>query len=69
MAEVLVVLDTHILIEAILQLKPEYEGAYNAMIERHHKLLISNRILKQYQTIIHQRYNYPAIFLLRKLQD
>jgi predicted nucleic acid-binding protein len=69
MPDVSVVLDTHILIEAILQLNREYERAYNSMIEKHHKLLISQRILKQYQTIIHQKYNLPATFLLRKLQE
>lgn len=69
MPEVSVVLDTHILIEAILQLNHEYERAYNSMIERHHKLLMSQRILKQYQTIIHQKYNHPATFLLRMLQE
>lgn len=69
MPEVSVVLDTHILIEAILQKNPEYERAYNAMIGRHHKLLISNRILKQYQTIVHQKYYLPAIFLLTKLRE
>lgn len=69
MPEVSVVLDTHILLEAILQLNHEYERAYNSMIERHHRLLMSKRILKQYQTIIHQKYNPPATFLLRMLQE
>lgn len=69
MPEVSVVLDTHILIEAFLQLNQEYERAYNLMIERHHKLLMSQRILKQYQTIIHQKYNLPATFILTKLRE
>ncbi len=69
MPEVSVVLDTHILIEAILKLNHEYECAYNAMIDRRHKLLISERILKQYQTIIYQKHNRPATFLLIRLQE
>jgi len=69
MPEVSVVLDTHILIEAILRLNHEYQRAYNLMIERHHKLLMSNRILEQYQTIIHKHYNLPATFIIKRLQE
>lgn len=67
MPEVSVVLDTHVLLEAILKLNHEYERAYNSMIERRHKLLISERIVKQYQTIIYQKYNRPATFLILRL--
>jgi predicted nucleic acid-binding protein len=70
MPEVSVVLDTHVFIEAILKLNHEYETAYNAMIHRHHRFLIRTKIIEQYETIIHQRYNPPAPnFLLRTLID
>ncbi|MFZ3059866.1 MAG: PIN domain-containing protein [Candidatus Methanoperedens sp.] len=69
MPEVSVVLDTHVLIEAILKKNHDYESAYNAMIERRHKLLMSERILKQYETIIHQKYYLPAIFLITSLHE
>lgn len=69
MPEVSVVLDTHVLIEAILKLNHDYECAYNAMIERRHKLLMSERILKQYETIIHQKYHISAIFLITSLHE
>jgi predicted nucleic acid-binding protein len=69
MPEVSVVLDTHIIIDAFLRLNNKYERAYVSMIERHHRLLISQRILKQYQTKIYQIHNLPATFLLRRLQE
>jgi predicted nucleic acid-binding protein len=69
MPEVSVVLDTHIIIEAILQLNNKYERAYSLMIERHHRLLISKRILKQYQTIIQQHYNLRATYFFIRLRE
>lgn len=69
MPEVRVVLDTHIIIDAILRKNIKYQRAYVSMIERHHRLLISKRILKQYQTKIYQIHNLPATFLLRWLQE
>ncbi len=69
MPEVSVVLDTHVLIKAILKLNHEEESAYNAMITRRHKLLFSQRILDQYQTIIHKHYNFPATYILIRLRE
>lgn len=69
MPEVSVVLDTHIIIEAILQLNNNCERAYSSMIERHHRLLMSQKLLKQYQTIINQKYNLRATHFLIKLRE
>ncbi|TRZ91360.1 MAG: PIN domain-containing protein [Methanosarcinales archaeon] len=70
MPEISVVLDTHVFIEAILKLNPEYESAYDAMIQRHHRFLIRTKIIEQYETIINQKYSPPVPnFLLRTLID
>jgi predicted nucleic acid-binding protein len=73
MPEILVVFDTHILIDAITHSNQIYENAFNVMIEKdnNNKLLTSTRIIKQYQTIMHKNgFKITALLeILRYLEE
>lgn len=68
MPEVFVVFDTHVLLGAIVRSNQDSIEAYDKMIERCNKILISERVRKQYLSIIH-KYHQRALFLIRALQD
>lgn len=72
MPEILVVFDTHILLDAITHSNQIYEKAYNVMIKNDNdKLLISKRIIKQYKTIMHKNgFKITALLeILRYLEE
>lgn len=67
MAEFLVVFDTHVFLGAITKSDQDSERAQNRLIEKD-RLLMSNRIIKQYQSIVY-KYGQNAKFLLIALQN
>ena len=68
MPDILVVFDTHILLDAITHSNQIYEKAYNEMIKNDNdKLLISKRIIEQYKTILHKN-GFKTTLLFTTLQ-
>lgn len=47
----------------------ECEMAYSAMIERHHILLLSNRVRRQYKDIARRKFNQLPGFIDRKIEE